>query len=184
MRLRSHVLQSYEVQKRERIWKHFAWLASCSFSVTVETLFCPVISCTDHSVSLGRMFSDMHCISSTNLLILCKEEKAEKNDINEWPIKEGKERKWESEEREENKRENGKRQSKRRDGMRLGELRHRDGEKWCGNSRLLSCSPQPCAAVCLPSSSSARKALQGQEGCLLAFKEGKGAAGLPLTCWY
>lgn len=149
---------------------------SWNISITVEVLFCPVTSCSDHSVSLGWMFSDMYCVSSTNLLILWKEEKADKKRVmwmnDQKRRKREKVRKW----GKRNKSENGKRQSKRREGMRVGKLRHRDGEKWCGNSHLLSCSP-PCAAVCLPSSSSA----QGPPGSgrVLAFMEG--ATRLPLT---
>lgn len=58
----------------------------------------------------------------------------------------------------------------------VGKSRRRDGEEWCGNSHLLSCSPQPCATVCWPPSSSVHEAFQGQEGCRLSWK---GAAKLP-----
>lgn len=54
-------------------------------------------------------------------------------------------------EREGNKSENGKRQSKRKDGMRVGKSRSGGGEKCSGNCHFLSCSPPPCATVCLPS---------------------------------
>lgn len=158
---------------------------SCNISITVEVLFCPVTSCSDHSVSLGWMFSDMYCISSTNLLILWKEEKADKKRVmwmnDQKRRKKEKVRKW----GKRNKSENGKRQSKRREGMRVGKLRHRDGEKWCGNSHLLSCSPHPVPlSACLLLVQ--RKALQGQGGCWLSWKGQRGylwldASHFPVT---
>ena len=50
-----------------------AWPVSRHSSLAVEAVCRAVVSCTDHSV-LDRMFADVHCISSVNLLSLCKKE--------------------------------------------------------------------------------------------------------------
>lgn len=52
----------------------------------------------------------------------------------------------------------------RKDGMRVGESRWSDGERWCGNSHWRSCSPHP---VLLPAAFLQCSAWPSGSGCWL-----------------
>lgn len=150
-----------------------AWLALCPPALLLEVLGCSVASCTGHSV-LDWMFADVHCISSVNLLSLCKEEfhdseSEEKHDVNEWLEEEGKRGSERSEEIEGNKSENGQRQRKRR-VARVGNRRRWWGRgSGVGTVTFEAAAPSLTAASlpsCFNARGPAKLSWKGQPGYL------------------